>query len=63
MLDKSSAWVVGLAGLARFPIDGGIRWQFQYTPTESDLLDVEARDHDHAWAVGEGGVVIRYNRL
>lgn len=59
-LNKSSCWVVGHSGFIRFTIDGGGRWQHQPSPTQNNLLDVDACDYNHAWAVGEGGVAIRY---
>ncbi len=62
-LNKTSCWVVGYYGFIRFTIDGGARWQYQSSPTQNNLLGVDACDYDHAWAVGEGGAVIKYTRL
>ncbi|MCE2390210.1 MAG: hypothetical protein J4G09_01865 [Proteobacteria bacterium] len=57
--DARRGWIVGEGGLALRTEDGGLSWYRQKTPTEYNLLAVEAVDAERAWAVGDRGVIVR----
>jgi hypothetical protein len=40
--------------------DGGTKWDYDYSRTATNLKDVYFTDARHGWAVGDGGVVLKY---
>lgn len=57
--DAGHLWAVGTSGSIAASVDGGATWFKQGSPTSRPLFGVSAVSSTRAWAVGEGGVILR----
>lgn len=60
-VNSREGWVVGYKGVILYTRDGGNRWSLQDSRTKEDLYALSI-DHKYCWAVGTGGVILRYPR-
>lgn len=58
--DHEGACVRYTGGLIAVTDNGAEGWRFYTTNTPGTLYDIALRDRDHAWAVGDEGVILRY---
>jgi hypothetical protein len=58
MNSSTSGWAAGVDGFSRYeaPI-----WRYVKLPTNNVIRDISIVADDDAWAVGEGGVILRWN--
>lgn len=61
MLNASVGWAVGDGGTIARTVDGGASWRFQISGTTTNLKGVWASSHGDVWAVGESGLILRWN--
>jgi len=55
---SKSAWIVGSEGIILHTSDGGINWETQKAPVESDLYDACFVDDQTGWVVGKFGIIL-----
>lgn len=41
--------------------DGGLTWTQQASPIDKWIMGIAVVDRQHAWTVGNGGTIVRYN--
>ncbi len=58
--DHEGACVRYTGGLIAVTDNGAEQWTFYTTDTPGTLYDIALWDKDHAWAVGDAGVILRY---
>jgi photosystem II stability/assembly factor-like uncharacterized protein len=62
-LDDGRGWIIGHNGTILYNKDGGANWELQLSGTTQNLyaLSMDSQNKKHAWAVGGGGTILRYN--
>jgi photosystem II stability/assembly factor-like uncharacterized protein len=58
MVDGSTGWIAGRAGILRKTTDGGMTWTHQSNPAPDDLHKIFAIDANTAWVVGQDGYIL-----
>ena len=60
MFESGIGWSVGDIGQILFTGNGGENWQTVTSPTDVNIYKMDWIDESYGWAVGAGGVVLRY---
>jgi photosystem II stability/assembly factor-like uncharacterized protein len=60
-VNAKEGWAVGYKGVILYSRDGGVKWVPQDSRTKEDLYALDV-DDKYCWAVGSGGVILRYPR-
>jgi len=59
---KEEAWIsLGIVDSFLVSTDGGTKWELTGTPQQSRIYDIEFPGERNGWAVGIGGVILKYN--
>jgi photosystem II stability/assembly factor-like uncharacterized protein len=61
IFESGIGWSVGGSGQILFTGNGGDNWQLVNSPTNVNIYSMDWIDESNGWAIGYGGVVLRYS--
>jgi len=57
--DETNGWAVGDSGIVIYTSDGGNRWIYQHSGTESSLKNIQFIDQNNGWIVGSDNTILK----